>query len=192
MLKRSHLPISVASSVAILSATSPFMRTAHGFGDPFAMGAAILGGAAGAIGPDLDIIIPALIPKIMVWFGSRPFKNLREKKIQTGHRTYSHSLILWMGVTIVALILSFILLAPTLGSGVASCFAWGLSIGYFFHLVADMTTVTGVPLLWPFSEKKYHVYPRLLRYRTGMSIMEPITVFIFLVIFGGIIFLSYM
>jgi inner membrane protein len=40
-------------------------------------------------------------------------------------------------------------------------------IGYVAHIGADMITISGVPVLWPFSKKRYSPLPRYLRLRTG-------------------------
>jgi len=38
--------------------------------------------------------------------------------------------------------------------------------GYLMHLIADMITVSGIPLFYPFSKKNFHIVPRFLRVKT--------------------------
>ena len=45
--------------------------------------------------------------------------------------------------------------------------AIGLVLGCILHLIGDMMTPSGVPLLMPFSLKNYHILPRVLRFKTG-------------------------
>jgi inner membrane protein len=48
-----------------------------------------------------------------------------------------------------------------------------LGLGYLSHLVADSMTIDGIPLWAPFSEKRFHLLPKLLRVRSGGPV-EPL------------------
>jgi len=48
-----------------------------------------------------------------------------------------------------------------------------LGLGYLSHLLADSMTIDGIPLWAPFSEKKFHILPTLLRVRSGGPV-EPL------------------
>lgn len=45
--------------------------------------------------------------------------------------------------------------------------ALALIAGYASHLIADMMTVSGLPVFWPLSQSKFYVLPYPLRFRTG-------------------------
>jgi inner membrane protein len=77
------------------------------------------------------------------------------------HRGVTHSLAA-AGV-VAALGISLYVFVPGYGS-VGPAFA----LGYLGHLVADMLTIGGVPLLWP-EERKFHLLPSPLRFRTGSA-----------------------
>ena len=59
--------------------------------------------------------------------------------------------------------------------------AFGL--GYLSHLLADALTLSGVPLLWPFSGK-VHLLPRPLRIRTGGPAEQVIFVGLSVIVLG--------
>ena len=99
----------------------------------------IPGTLLGALLPDIDH--PSSIPGRMLRIISLPISKL------CGHRGFTHSLIAW-----------FILMI--------SCYQWlpvdwGISpdliqaflLGYLSHLIADMLTPSGVPLLWPLPQR---------------------------------------
>ena len=43
-------------------------------------------------------------------------------------------------------------------------------VGYLSHLMLDMMTKSGVPLLGPFTKKRFHLLPPFLRVKTGGAI----------------------
>lgn len=71
------------------------------------------------------------------------------------HRGLTHTLAALVGVAAAALHL-----APPL-------LALAAILGYASHLVADMLTPTGLPLLWPVYRRSVHLLPRPLRIRTA-------------------------
>ena len=123
--------------------------------------------AVGALLPDLDhpqallanwkpagrggplglwrLVRPLLIPSLMV----------REV---LGHRGPLHSILAGVAVCSAVEYIALALGAP----GVGRALAWG----YVAHLLADMLTRRGVPLLWPFSRRRLS-FPRPVTVRTG-------------------------
>jgi inner membrane protein len=72
------------------------------------------------------------------------------KQIYTkyGHRTITHSLASWLLVSL-PFFASFAL-APDI-----AYYLWGTALGYLSHIFADLLTVSGIPLAYPWSEKKF-------------------------------------
>lgn len=60
----------------------------------------------------------------------------------------------------------------------------GFIVGNLLHIVGDMMTLSGVPILLPFKSKKYFVLPKALRFRTSGLIDQS------LAYLCGIIFLG--
>lgn len=72
------------------------------------------------------------------------------------HRGITHTPLLYM-------ILSLILLLPTILSGnFLNTFYFNLFFGIFIgiisHLFLDSLTISGIPLLYPFTKKKFHLF----------------------------------
>ncbi|HSH78740.1 MAG TPA: metal-dependent hydrolase [Herpetosiphonaceae bacterium] len=80
----------------------------------------------------------------------------------TTHRGLTHSLAGAAVVALVSIALS-VLVTPTRNAW------WGLawSAGWASHLAADALTLSGLKLLQPWSEQRYWLAPRLLRFRVG-------------------------
>lgn len=116
-----------------------------------------------------------------------------------GHRGFTHSLsfIILLGISLpifsllsedfwneIPLIAEF---SKSFGSIIESqnieYFGIGLLLGCIFHLIGDMMTLSGVPLLLPFNTHNYHITPKFLRFRTGGIPDKLITLFS-LAIFG--------
>ena len=60
----------------------------------------------------------------------------------------------------------------------------GFIIGNLLHIVGDMMTLSGVPILLPFKSKKYFALPKVLRFRTSGLIDQS------LAYICGIVFLA--
>ncbi|HEY4691113.1 MAG TPA: metal-dependent hydrolase [Anaerolineae bacterium] len=71
-----------------------------------------------------------------------------------GHRAITHSLIA-LG------------LVAGLARWAGQPWALAFAVGYAAHLLADMLTRAGIPLLWPFTDRRFHLLPRPLRVTTG-------------------------
>jgi len=167
MLKVNHALVSSSGSLALFALTNPGLMAAPA--ENVITYALVLAGATvGAVTPDMDIVIPSIIPELIFNVLTAPFPKLRKKKIAFGHRTYTHSL----------LAVGFFALLTTLSWLIPEKFVFYLLLGhlfgYIFHLIADMMTVSGVPLLWFFNNKKFHVLPTFLRIVTGKSAMERV------------------
>lgn len=80
-----------------------------------------------------------------------------------GHRGITHA-------PLVATLVWF-LLCPMFGAFVQLLIT-GLYVGVMSHIVLDGCTRQGIPLLYPFSKKKYHVF----NIRTGSSIEKTVDV----------------
>lgn len=162
MLKKNHLIISETATLAALSIANLVAPL-----PPEMLGAALLGGSVGAVAPDYDLKIPQPVSDILFKILFAPVPSLRKRKIQTGHRTYSHSLLFVLVLCVVNLVVWFF-------NSYAFWAVFGFNVGYIFHLIADMTTYSGIPLLWPYSNQKFYVLPKLLRFSTGKSFLETI------------------
>lgn len=71
------------------------------------------------------------------------------------HRGLTHTLAVWGLLTLAALVWLPVPLAAALAAGYGS------------HILADMLTRAGLPVLWPVSSRSFHLLPRLLRVKTG-------------------------
>ena len=89
------------------------------------------------------------------------------RKIGLKHRTLTHSIIFPF---ILFLIIVFI---PDLDT----FFVKGFIIGIILHIIGDAITISGVPIFYPISKKRYFLFPSFLRFKVG-SIIENIIIFI--------------
>lgn len=100
----------------------------------------------GSLFPDLDSFNSRLKRNILVWLLTLPLTFF-------GHRTWSHSILFWVLVT---LPIFFIPVQFTL-------FWLAFSVGYASHIIGDFLTPMGVPLLYPFKRK----FRAPVTFRTG-------------------------
>ncbi|WP_146811437.1 metal-dependent hydrolase [Aneurinibacillus danicus] len=110
------------------------------------------------------VVLGSLLPDIdhpNSYIGRRSFGLANIIHDLCGHRGITHSLIMWILVFLPAL-----WFYPTL-------FMFGLTIGYLGHILGDSFSVSGVPLLYPLTKKKF---PAPITYRTGS--FEEILIFI--------------
>ena len=124
--------------------------------------------ALGSILPDIDN--PQAMMGQKVPFLSRMIYSL------VGHRSYTHSVLLWSIIGYLAYSRSPI-------------WVMGLFLGVFSHLIMDAMTVNGVPLfcLWTKSRnwnRHFHVLPKFLRCRCGSFWSYVLT---FLTMIGSIV-----
>lgn len=123
--------------------------------------ACVVGGVIGALAPDLDQATNRLWDMLPIgnFFG----QILRG--IFLGHRTISHSIV---GIVVFYKILELIipkLLNPDYVN--ASLVAASIMIGFISHILADMLTKEGVPLLFPLPIKIGFPPLKQLRITTG-------------------------
>lgn len=115
--------------------------------------------ALGGLLPDID--------EPNSYIGRRSLGIAKQVKKAFGHRGFTHSLLAWGAITAVLLLQHF------------SPFTLGLCLGYAFHVLADYCSSQGVPLLWPFSKKRYRF---IVTYRTS-SFFETLLFYCFLALF---------
>ncbi|HWO98870.1 MAG TPA: metal-dependent hydrolase [Bacillus sp. (in: firmicutes)] len=122
----------------------------------------VAGGAAVAAATDvpftityvLGIALGSLIPDIdepSSYIGRRTFGLSKLIKQAFGHRGFTHSLLAWIGFSFLYKIYS-------------NPFVLGMCTGYIFHIIGDFFSRKGVPLLSPFSKKRFK---SPLTYETG-------------------------
>jgi membrane-bound metal-dependent hydrolase YbcI (DUF457 family) len=106
----------------------------------------------------------------------------------TNHRGLTHSLIAALVIALLSINLS-IALTPTGNPW------WGIvwSIGYLSHLAADALTLSGLKLLQPWSQQRFWLTPRILRFRVGtlpdalLGALAPVIGFLVLLIGQGML-----
>ena len=76
-----------------------------------------------------------------------------------GHRAATHRLTTAVLIAIATSLIGWLIGLPSLG-------LW-LFLGYTSHLALDMMTLSGLAVWEPFSAKKWHLLPPLIRIRTG-------------------------
>lgn len=99
-----------------------------------------------------------------------------------GHRGLTHSV---LGVGLLSAGLAFVPHLP------AFCY-WAVILGCVTHIVGDMATVSGVPLLWPF-DRCFRLFGRWTLMRTGhyfeTQILTPVLAVTSIVAGAGVVLL---
>ena len=98
-----------------------------------------------------------------------------------GHRGATHWLVTCLAVSVLAGLAGLGIGFPDLG--------FWLFLGCLSHLVLDMMTISGLEVLMPFSEQKFHLLPKGLRVRTGNFVDYGLT-FLFSLIAVSLVYLS--
>ncbi|MGG4607317.1 metal-dependent hydrolase [Providencia sp. Me31A] len=93
----------------------------------------------GALLPDIDH--PSSIPGRLLRILSLPISKL------CGHRGFTHSLLAWL-----LLMVSCYQWIP-MEWGIPSDLIQAFLLGYISHLIADILTPSGIPLLWPLPQR---------------------------------------
>ena len=170
MLGKTHITLGLG--LGALSATTFSAITQTTFS---ALDLSIFYGAVtlGALLPDIDE------PNSTI--GRKTIGISNAIKTLCGHRGLTHSIAFIALVSLLSLlacalggdilreiplIASYVEVANLQGDNI-EIFAFGLVLGCIFHLIGDMLTISGVPLLLPFSTKPYHIFPPFLRFKTG-------------------------
>ncbi|HEH5010701.1 TPA: metal-dependent hydrolase [Campylobacter coli] len=94
-----------------------------------------------------------------------------------GHRGFTHSLAF---IVLLGIVTGFLLTLDSVHSYLASMKVeslnapfyvfWGFIFGNILHLLGDSMTKSGIPLLMPFSQKKFFALPKSMRFVTGKSV----------------------
>lgn len=122
-----------------------------------------IGCAIGSILPDIDS------PKSIISRFCRPIAILVNH--YCGHRGLTHA-------PLIPLIFSIILQLKVIkASDLSYCLFYGLMSGCVLHLVQDICTMSGIPLLYPFSKKK----TSLMGIKSGDPGNIPTTILILLI-----------
>lgn len=142
MMGKTHLTIGGAAWIGL--ALVPYM--------PYHSATAIAGGwflaALGALGPDLDQ---------RQSMGSRIFGPITQaisyvvRKVSGGHRKLTHSL---LGMALLGAIAGVCIAMLHLIPWIAVAFV----VGWLSHILADMITVQGCPLMYPFDDYKFGLH----------------------------------
>jgi inner membrane protein len=143
MMGNSHLIIGVVSGALLAALLGA--DTAH-------IGAAGVVAGAGAMLPDIDHR-HAPIRQRLGFIGDILLFWLP-------HRGLTHSLLCWALVTMLAIFGTVMFLK------IAILMPLALSAGYASHILADMTTQRGLPILYPF-KANFYLLPRGFRVTTG-------------------------
>lgn len=155
-------------------ATSVFYGSTNHTVAYIAMGLTIVGGAIGGLIPDIDHPSSKVGRKV----------PLLSKVVNSvfGHRGFTHTLLAALIFTYLLFLL--VVLFPDGLRGYLLPFFMGLSVGYLSHLLLDMLTVQGIPLLFPFTSKNI----RVARLRSGR---DDLLVIILMIGFtGGYLYFS--
>jgi inner membrane protein len=142
MMGKSHVLIGLGAG-ALLAATMD-ASTLH-------LGAAALVGGLGAMLPDIDHRHAPIRQKLGIVGDLLLF--------WLPHRGLTHSFLLWLVITGVGVLAAAPLQFPVL-------FALALSVGYGSHILADMMTQRGLPLLYPWG-RTFYLLPKWFRVTTG-------------------------
>ena len=170
MLGKTHITLGLG--LGALSATTFSAITQTTFS---ALDLSIFYGAVtlGALLPDIDE------PNSTI--GRKTIGISNAIKTLCGHRGLTHSIAFIALVSLLSLlacalggdilreiplIASYVEVANLQGDNI-EIFAFGLVLGCVFHLIGDMLTISGVPLMLPFNAKPYHIFPPFLRFKTG-------------------------
>jgi inner membrane protein len=156
MMGRSHLPSGAAAWLPI--------GAAMGLSVPVNIGLAAVAAVA-ALAPDMDhphASLPRAFP------GGR-FLAGRISDATGGHRHGTHTLVAAVLVSTLTWWTAYVL--TSLSDVHSAALAASVGIGYLAHLAGDVLTLSGVPLLLPFSKRLF----RLRLFRTG-SLVETLLV----------------
>jgi inner membrane protein len=158
----SHAFIGASALVTIHAGIAPVA--------PNTFGLAVLAGAAAvsALLPDLDsdesIVRHATgtarssgaLGRVVSWLSDRLL----------GHRGMLHSLFMWLLLSLIA------------GIYFRGSMMWiAFGVGYASHLLADMLTTAGIPLLWPW-RRRWHLLPSFVAIKTGSAAEYAATIII--------------
>lgn len=137
-------------------------------------GLMIVGGAIGGVLPDIDH------PTSKVGKRVKPISVMINKLF--GHRGFTHTILALLLFTYGLFLISTML--PVIIKGYYLAITIGLSVGYLSHILIDLLTISGLPLLYPISNKTF----RLAKLHTGRD--DPFVI-LFSLIGTGILVYSF-
>lgn len=138
---------------SVIVATSVFSGPIDNPTTYIAIGLTIVGGAVGGLLPDIDH------PNSKIGRKVPPVSKLIN--LLCGHRGFTHTLLAVILFTYLLFILNGLL--PMWAKEYMIPMSLGLIVGYSSHLLLDMLTVSGIPLLFPFTKKSV----RIAKLRSG-------------------------
>jgi Predicted membrane-bound metal-dependent hydrolases len=173
MQKRYHVIVSSAGALATASLTHPHLLwTSQMTPNMPGVAVALVGGVLAAAAPDIDIYL-------------RPILR---------HRTLTHSL-LGLGIFAAGLGVLGEAVQHWLGPGLDPAlmpmiwlFLFCLVYSCVFHILADMTTRSGVPLFYPFRQTSYYILPYRMRISTGRALTEGLLAYVMAALVVGVAF----
>lgn len=153
MNKTTHIVAGITAGIAVNKFIVPNVVDLSSVEGVVGMGAVMGGAFLGSVLPDID------------HKGSFIGRRLKPVSVVVqhtlGHRGLTHSPLFVMGLTILLGVLTMQL--DGFVREMMLMFILGLFGGMVSHLFMDMLTVSGIPLLYPFSDKKFSIAP----FRTG-------------------------
>lgn len=138
---------------ALIVASFMFQGDAKTPATYIAIAGAFAGGVLGGLLPDIDH------PESTMGRRLKPLSHVINTLF--GHRGFTHTLFAWLLTSYFLFVLSGWI--PMSVKGYVLAVFSGVIVGYMSHLLLDMLTVSGVPLLYPLSKKTL----RFARLRTG-------------------------
>jgi inner membrane protein len=160
MMGKTHLVIGVAiglSTAYVLESDVPHAFALTAFS------------AAGALLPDVDH--PRSMIRDFLWIpGDILFS-------QMPHRGITHT---FLAMVVVVGIIYFLLPASL------NVIGFAVLLGFFSHLIADVVTPRGLPLLLPFTDRQFHLLPEPLRIKVN-SLSEKIIYYLTILISVGVL-----
>lgn len=144
----------------------------------------VLMGGVGGLLPDIDH------PKSII-SGYMPGSGVL--RLAISHRGPTHTL-LGLALLLLGMVISIAILTPYLpGEMLDTGAVYHVSLavlsvftGYVLHLICDMATPAGIPLLWPFSRRAFRIAPRQMLWASAW-ILESIATVGALALVGAIV-----
>lgn len=153
MNKTTHIIAGVTAGVAVNKFVVPTLTnvaSAEGF---VGIGAVMAGAFIGSVLPDIDH------PGSFIGRKVKPISIILNRTV--GHRGMTHAPIFVLGLSA---LLGFLVMKLTgFTQAISLFFVLGLFAGMVSHLLMDMLTKSGIPLLYPFSKKDFSIAP----FKTG-------------------------
>lgn len=153
MNKPTHVVGGITAGIAVNKFIVPTIADVSSVEGVVGLGAVMAGAFLGSILPDID------------HKGSFIGRRLKVTSFivnhTVGHRGLTHALIFTIGLT--TLLLFLVMQLSGFPQMIMLLFVLGLFGGMISHLLLDMMTKQGIPLLYPFTKKNYSI----ARFKTG-------------------------